>query len=175
MRKITRSLAIPSLFPKTVESWEAFEKTIRFLEKHRFTQMEFYHPPGHDRDIRRLFESARFSSVMIAVLALKGAGFSLCSPDKEERSRAVSLLKSCMDRAAETGTHSVMVNSGFLPAFDPVLKKVSATAEQIRSPCDAYVSSIEEAAEYGEKQNYNIKLLLEPVNMKSRQRKHWGV
>ena len=168
MRKITRSLAILSLFPKITESWEALERTVRFLEgyKFRFNQLEFYHPPGRDRDTARLFESAGFSSVLIAVPALKGAGFSLCSLDGEERGKAVSLLKNCMERAAEIGAHSVMLNSGFIPGYAPATKTVSATPEQISASSDAYIRSIEEAAEYGEKQGYAVNLLLEPGDSK---------
>ena len=168
MRKITRSLAILSLFPKAAESWEALEKAVRFLEKseYRFTQLEFYHPPGHDKEIGRLFKNAGFSSVLIAVPALKGAGFSLCSLDEEERKKAVELLERCMKRAEEIGCHGVIVNSGFIPGFLPATKTVNATPEQIRSSCDAYVRSIEEAAEYGDKQGYAVKLLLEPGDSK---------
>ena len=168
MQKIIHSLAIPSLFPKTQESWDAFERMVHFLAKNefRYDQLEFYHPPGHDRDIRRLFESAGFSSILIAVFALKGANLSLCSLDGEERRQAVDLLKSCMDRAAETGSHSVMVNSGFIPAYSPAAKAAFPSREQIRSSCDAYVRSIEEAAEYGEKHGNAISLLLEPGDSK---------
>ena len=168
MRKITRSLAITSLFPKTLESWEALERTVRFLEqnKPRFSQIEFYHPPGRDKETRRLLESSGFSSILIAVLALRGSGLSLCSPDEEDRGRAMDMLKSCMDRAAEIGTNSVMINSGFLPGYTQGAKAVSPSAEQIRLSCDAYVRSVEEAAEYGEKRNYGLALLLEPGDSK---------
>jgi len=170
MAKITRSLAILSLFPKTVESWDVFERTVRFLDqnKYRFNQLEFYHIPGHDRDIRKLFGSAGFSSVLIAVPALKGAGFSLCSLDAEERNQAVALLKSCMDRAAEIGSHSVMLNSGFIPGYTSSVPTAFSvpSAEKICASCDAYVHSIGEAAEYGEKRGYAVNLLLEPGDSK---------
>ena len=166
MREIIRSLAIPSLFPKTVESWEALEKTIHFLEGYSFSQIEFYSPPGHDRETRRLFESAHFSSILIAVLPLKGQGFSLCSLEEEERSRAVALLKNCVERAVEIGAHSVMLNSGFIPGYMPYAKTASLSQEQLRSSCDAYVQSIGETIEYIEKQGYSIDLLLEPGDSK---------
>ena len=163
MRKITRSLTIPSLFPKSMESWEELERTVRFLEGHPFRQLEFFSPPGHDRETGKLFESSGFSSILIAVFALKGAGFSLCSLNAEERSKAVTLLKSCMDRAVETGSHSVMINSGFIPGYST---GYAPSPEQISSAYDAYVHSIEEALEYGEKQNYAVTLLLEPGDSK---------
>ncbi|MDR0582772.1 MAG: sugar phosphate isomerase/epimerase [Treponema sp.] len=167
MGTIKRSLAISSLFPKTLESWEDLEKTVRFLEGYSFTQLEFYHPPGHDRQIAKLFTEAGFSSILIGVIALKGAGFSLCTGDKEERSRAVSVLKSCMDRASEIGSHGVMLNSGFVPGYSPDPAAISIpTPEQLKAACDAYVHSIEEAAEYGEQRGYNITLLLEPGDSK---------
>jgi sugar phosphate isomerase/epimerase len=151
-----------------MESWEALERTVRFLEGYSFSQLEFYSPPGHDRETARLFESARFSSVLIGVLALKGAGFSLCSLDGDERTRAVTLLKSCMDRAAEIGSHGVMVNSGFIPGYAPSAPAAftAPSPELLRKACDAYVRSIEEAAEYGEKRGYHVNLLLEPGDSK---------
>jgi sugar phosphate isomerase/epimerase len=167
MGTITRSLAIPSLFPKTAESWEALERTVRFLESYPFTQLEFYSPPGHDRETAKLFQSAGFSSVLIGILALKDAGLSLCALDEDERGRAVSLLKNCMDRAAETESRSVMVNSGFIPGYTPgpAAKSVPAPAV-LNAARDAYVRSIGEAAEYGERRGYNITLLLEPGDSK---------
>jgi len=164
MGKIIRSLAIPSLFPKTTQSWEALERTVHFLEGYSFGQLEFFIPPGHDRETARLFESAGFSSVLIAVLDLKSANYSLCSLDEEERGRAVGLLKSCMDRAAEIGSHGVMVNSGFIPGY--AQSSPAALPDQIQKSCDAYISSIEEASEYGEKRDYAVNLLLEPGDSK---------
>jgi sugar phosphate isomerase/epimerase len=167
MGRIVRSLAISSLFPKTLESWEALEWTIHFLERYSFTQIEFYNPPGHDREIARLFQGARFSSVLLAVVPLKGAGFSLCSLNKEERNRAVGLLKNCMDRAAEIGSHSVMLNSGFIPGYAPTpAARTDPPPDRINAACDAYICSIEEAAEYGEQRGYSINLLLEPGDSK---------
>ena len=168
MGKIIRSLAIPSLFPKTLQSWEALEKTVHFLEGYSFSQLEFYIPPGHDSEIRRLFEKAGFSSVLVIVLALKGANYSLCSLDEEERGLAVNLLKSCLDRAMETGSHSVMLNSGFVPGYAPQgpVSFSQALPDQIRRSCDAYVNSIGEAGEYCEKRGYAVNILLEPGDSK---------
>jgi sugar phosphate isomerase/epimerase len=139
------------------------KKTVRFLGAYPFKQVEFYSPPGHDRQIAKLFAEAGFSSVLIGVIALKGAGVSLCARDAEERSRAVTILKNCMDRALEIGSHGVMLNSGFIPGYSLAQAIVSTPApEQLKAACDAYVHSIEEASEYGERRGYNITLLLEP-------------
>jgi sugar phosphate isomerase/epimerase len=162
--EITRSLAISSLFPKTLESWEALERTVRFLEGYSFSQLEFYSPPGHERETAGLFESAGFSSVLIGVIALKSAGVSLCALDEAQRGCAVAVLKNCMERAVEIGSHSVMVNSGFIPGYAASSSAAfsAPSSERIRASCDAYVRSIEEAAEYGEKKGYNLNVLLEP-------------
>ena len=163
MGTICRSLAISSLFPETVESWETLERTVRFLEGYSFKQLEFYSPPGNDRKTAGLFENAGFSSVLIGVIPLKRAGFSLCSLSEEERNRAANVLKNCMDRAAETGSHGVLLNSGFIPGYSHGPAAISTpTPEQLKAACDAYIRSIEEAAEYGERRGYNISLLLEP-------------
>lgn len=167
MRTIRRSLALSSLFPKTLKSWDELERTVRFLEKYSFGQLEFYIPPGHDRQIAKLFAKAGFSSILIGVIALKEAGFSLCSMDEEERCRAVNILRSCMDRALETGSHGVMLNSGFIPGYSPVPAAVRSPApEQLKAAHTAYVRSIGEAAEYGEQRGYDITLLLEPGDSK---------
>jgi sugar phosphate isomerase/epimerase len=73
-----------------------------------------------------------------------------------------------MDRAAETDSHSVLLNSGFIPGYVPSVQAPfsAPSAEQIRLSCDAYIRSIEEAAEYAEKRGYAINLLLEPGDSK---------
>lgn len=166
MGKTTLSLAISSLFPKTTGSWDALERAVHFLEGYSFSQLEWYSPPGRDRETRRLFEKGGFSSVFIAVLALKGAGLSLCSLDEDERFRAAALLKTCMDRAAETGSRAVMINSGFIPGYVPGSPARAPSAESIQAASQAYIRSVTEALEYGEKQGCNLKLLLEPGDSK---------
>ena len=177
MGKITRSLVITSLFPKTLVSWDDLEGTVRFLEDSNFDvgqgcfqqgcfqqgcfqQLEFFHPPGRDKDIKRLFQSANFSSILIAVPSLKGSNLSLCSLDEKERSLAVDIVKNCLERAAEIGSHSVMINSGSI--YSDMPKRAEPARGEILSSCDAYYNSIEEIAEFRDKRGYPVALLLEP-------------
>ena len=168
MRKIKRSLVITSLFPKTLVSFDELKDTVLFLagsnnqvKQGCFQQLEFYHPPGRDEEIAKLFKDAHMESIFIAVPELKGANLSLCSLDENERIMAVNTLKTCMDRAIITGSHSIMFNSGSVFP-DSMITKAMPSPEQIKNSCTAYLRSLEEIGNYREKQGYTLSLLLEP-------------
>ncbi|GHV31208.1 hypothetical protein AGMMS4952_19470 [Spirochaetia bacterium] len=152
MGQITKSLAIPSLFPKSTESFEALEKTLRYIKGRGFTMVELYPPPGHDREVAKLLNETGFASVFIAVSALKGAGFSLCAPEEAERLKAVEVLKDCLDRGAIIGSRRVLINSGFLPKDRGLVDAAS----------ESYIRSIQEAYAYIVSKGYTLDIVLEP-------------
>lgn len=152
MGKITRSLAITSLFPETVASFEALRDTITFLGGRGFGMLEFYTAPGHDAEIAALMDEAGFERILIGVLPLKAAGDSLCATDEAERRRAVTVLRQCLDRAAVLGCRAVMVNSGFTPDDHG----------QTAAACAAYVRSIGEGFAHIAESGYGMTITLEP-------------
>lgn len=157
MAKITRSLAIASLFPKTLDSFDELAATLRHLQGGGYGMVELYTAPGRDDEVAALLAETGFESILIGVYALKGAGFSLCAPDEAERKQAVAVLCANLDRAAALGCRALMVNSGFLPG-DPA---------QVDAACGAYVRSIREGYDYITKKGYaGLEITLEPGDSK---------
>jgi len=165
MNGIVKSLALTSLFPETVLSPDALERTLRWLKQNRsFGMVEFYTAPGEDGRIARVLAELGFESVFIAVVPLKAAGFSLCAADEGERARAVAVLKSCIDRAGAAGARRIMINSGFIPD----------RAADIEKSCDSYVRSVLEAARYIEERKIDLLIELEPGDSRVQSRQLLG-
>lgn len=152
MGTVTRSLAIASLFPRTMDDPAEMARVLRRLSGRGYGMVEFYSKPGHDEEIGQMLRETGFASIFIAVYALKGAGFSLCAVDEKERCRAVEVLCASIDRAAALGCQAIMINSGFLPE-DP---------DQVRLACASYVRSVLEAYDYTDRKGYTLQITLEP-------------
>ncbi len=151
------SLAIASLFPRTMDDTAALAQTLRRLAGRGFGMVEFYHAPGHDDTVAALLAETGFESILIGVYPLKAAGFSLCAPDETERRQAVAVLCEQLDRAAAMGCRALMVNSGFLPK----------NPAQIDDACRAYVRSIREGyAHIAQKRYEGLEITLEPGDSK---------
>ena len=149
---VTKSLALTSLFPKTVLDSKALLDVLNHLDGMGFGMVEFYTEPGMDEAIAALLKACGFKSILIAVLPLKAAGPSLCAVDEAERQAAQTTLRACIDRAAALGCQSVMVNSGFLPK----------EAGLLSAACHAYSRSIDDAFAYISSKGYPLGITLEP-------------
>ncbi len=152
MAQITRSLAIASLYPGTMDDSGEMARVLRRLKGRGFSMVEFYAKPEHDAAIADVLRETGFASILIAVYALKGAGNSLCAVDEAERLRAVSVLLGSIERAAALGCEAVMINSGFGPA-DPA---------DIPAAMDAYVRSVLAGYDHIEQKGYRLDITLEP-------------
>ncbi len=152
-----QSLAIASLFPKTMDSAAELGRTLRRLKGRGFGMVEFYTQPGHDDAVAALLAETGFESILIGVYPLKQAGYSLCAPNETERRQAVGVLCENLDRAAALGCRALMVNSGFLPE-DPA---------QTAAACRAYVRSIREGYAHIARMGYGgLEITLEPGDSK---------
>lgn len=152
MAEIIKSLAVPSLFPETATSVDAFEDVVRKLANFRFNMIEYYTPPGEDDRVAKVLQEMGFQSVFIAVLPLKASGYSLCAADEDERQRAVEVLKGCIDRAHQAGAGRIMINSGAIPADASLMGRCT----------DNYVRSVLEAAQYIQTIGSDLIIELEP-------------
>jgi sugar phosphate isomerase/epimerase len=152
LQKITKSLAISSLFPKSVLTYEEMKNTINFLADRGFSMLEFYYSGGKNIEIGSLLKKNGFASIFLAVFPLKASGKSLCAVEEENRKEAVGILKHSIDTAHEIGSKAVMINSGTIP-MDKILIDVSY---------QNYIKSLEEAFSYIAGKGYEIGLLLEP-------------
>lgn len=152
MSNIKRSLALTSLFPASVHDPAVLAHAVDRAVAHGFDMAEFYIDPGHDDEVAALLRESGLATVLIAVLALKEAGYSLCAVDEAERARAVDVLCACIDRAAVLGARAVMINSGFAPQ----------DASQIAAACESYVRSVSQAYAHIGAKGYAIEITLEP-------------
>jgi sugar phosphate isomerase/epimerase len=114
--------------------------------------VEFYTVPGQDEMISKLLKNMNFTSIFIAIPALKSAGYSLCATEETERNQAMKILMKCLDRAAVIGCRTVMINSGFLPKKNSLIKDA----------CQNYIKSVDEAYTYIASKGYKIEISLEP-------------
>lgn len=149
---ITKSLVLASLFPESINGFDALADAIKYVSGRGFSMVEFYSPEGHDREIALMLKENGLDSVFIGVYPLKASKASLCATDEAERSSAVTALRVCIDRAAALGSKSVMINSGFKPACDG----------DIPSACESYIRSVGEGYDYIREKGYTLEITLEP-------------
>lgn len=151
--KLLRSVALSVLFPESRDDASAFEHALAFLSAWPLDSVEFFFEGQDKPRVARALAASGLNSIYIAVIPLKGQNLSLCSPDEQERQKALALVRQCSDDARLFGCQGIMVNSGRHPGKDLAEKALSQ-----------FGSSVESLHTYLHNSGQPMKLLLEPCD-----------
>lgn len=149
--RVLKSVCTNLVFPESRRNIEEFRRMAEFLPAKGVRGIEFYHDGPHPDRVGKIAADAGLDPVYIAVIPSKEKRMYLCDLDRDNRRKAIDMLKGCLDECRDNNIEKLMINSGRIQ--DDVDKGIEALAD-----------SVEQLYNHADRRNQKIVMYLEPCD-----------